>query len=61
MTILDSTVDGLREQNTALHDRLELAEETLRAIRSGEVDAIAVETPAGCGCSPWEGLTNNIA
>ena len=47
MTILDSTVDGLREQNTALHDRLELAEETLRAIRSGEVDAIAVETPAG--------------
>ena len=61
MTILDSTVDGLREQNAALHDRLELAEETLRAIRSGEVDAIAVETPAGVRVFTLEGLTNNIA
>ncbi len=47
MTILDSTVDGLRQQNATLQDRLEVAEETLRAIRSGEVDAITVETPAG--------------
>jgi len=37
----------LRRQNADLRARLEEAEETLGAIRSGEVDAITVNTPTG--------------
>lgn len=38
---------GLRRENEDLRARLEEAEETLRAIRQGEVDALVVEGPSG--------------
>ncbi len=38
---------SLLEENNELRARLEEAEETLRAIRSGEVEALVVEGPAG--------------
>ena len=37
----------LAEENDALRQRLEEAEQTLRAIRSGEVDALVVDGPQG--------------
>jgi PAS domain S-box-containing protein len=37
------TVDGLRQQNEELSRRLEAAEEALRAIHAGEVDAVLIE------------------
>ncbi len=40
-------VEQLRAANEELRGRLEEAEETLRAIRRGEVDALVVEGPAG--------------
>lgn len=42
-----STDEKLRAENAALRARLEEAEEMLRAIRAGEVDALVVETSAG--------------
>lgn len=41
------SADDLVAENTALRARLEEAEETLRAIRSGEVDALLVATSEG--------------
>ncbi len=41
------TVEKLRAENAELRRRLEEAEETIRAIRSGAVDAFVVEEPAG--------------
>src|SRR5665213_2336921 len=38
---------GLRAENAELHARLAEAEETLRAIRSGEVDALMIESADG--------------
>lgn len=38
---------NLAEENAALRARLEETEETLRAIRSGEVDALVVNSPGG--------------
>ena len=38
---------ALRAENAALRARLEDLEETLRAIRAGEVDALVVESAAG--------------
>jgi PAS domain S-box-containing protein len=42
-----STEHLLREENAELRARLEDSEETLRAIRAGEVDALIVESNAG--------------
>jgi PAS domain S-box-containing protein len=39
--------DTLRRENEELRSRLEIAEETLRAIRAGEVDALVVNTESG--------------
>jgi len=47
MTSNPSPEERLRAENAALRARLEEAEETLRAIRGGEVDAIVVETDQG--------------
>jgi PAS domain S-box-containing protein len=41
------TIDALREENADLRTRLEASEEMLAAIRTGQVDAITVETPEG--------------
>ncbi len=49
MTTVNSehTTDELRRDNESLCERLRVAEETLRAIRSGEVDSLVVHTPDG--------------
>jgi len=47
MTSSPSPEEQLRAENADLRGRLEEAEETLRAIRSGEVDALIVETADG--------------
>jgi len=47
MTSNNSPEQKLRAENAALRARLEEAEDTLRAIRSGEVDSLVVETDAG--------------
>jgi len=47
MTSSPSPEEHLRAENAVLRTRLEEAEETLRAIRSGEVDALVVETDQG--------------
>jgi PAS domain S-box-containing protein len=47
MNATASTDETLRAENAALRARLEEAEEMLRAIRAGEVDALVVETSAG--------------
>ena len=47
MNSIDSINEALRAENTELRARLEEAEEMLRAIRTGEVDALVVETTAG--------------
>ena len=38
---------GLRQEITELRQRLEEAEQTLNAIRNGEVDALVVDTKLG--------------
>ena len=43
----NSTITQQQGEDTNLHARLEEAEETLRAIRSGEVDALVVSTEHG--------------
>src|SRR5207302_4415048 len=43
----NSSEAALRAENDELRRRLEEAEETLRAIRSGEVDALVVEGAEG--------------
>ena len=45
--LLDSFGDDLRREVAELRAKLELSEATLHAIRSGEVDAITVDTPMG--------------
>jgi len=40
-------IDELRQRNQELQARLDEAEEILRAIRCGEVDAVAVSAPDG--------------
>jgi len=47
MTPATSPEEQLRAENAELRARLEEAEETLRAIRSGEVEALVVETAQG--------------
>ena len=47
MTSNPSPKEKLRAEHAELRARLEEAEETLRAIRSGEVDALVVETAEG--------------
>ncbi len=47
MTKSRKTRQDLLDEIEALMSRLEEAEETLRAIRNGEVDALAIETPTG--------------
>lgn len=42
-----STQQTLLAENTELRARLDEAEETLRAIRNGEIDALVIETSAG--------------
>lgn len=42
-----STDEQLRAENAVLRARLEEAEETLRVIRAGKVDSLAVETDRG--------------
>jgi len=47
MTTHTTAEEQLRAENAELHARLEEAEDTLRAIRAGEVDALVVETADG--------------
>ena len=47
MTAATSPEEQLRAKNAELLARLEEAEETLRAIRCGEVEALMVETASG--------------
>jgi len=47
MTPATSPEEQMRAENAELRARLEEAEDTLRAIRSGEVDALVVETAQG--------------
>jgi PAS domain S-box-containing protein len=51
-----SAEQRLRAENAGLHVRLEAAEEMLRAIRSGEVDALVVEGEAGPQIFTLQGL-----
>ena len=46
----------LRAENAELRERLEEAEETLRAIRSGEVDSLVIETADGPQIFALQGL-----
>ena len=41
---MSEELDRLRAENAALHERLREAEDTLHAIRGGEVDALIVGT-----------------
>ncbi len=56
MSATASTNETLRAENAELRARLKEAEEMLRAIRSGEVDAIIVETAAGPQLFALQGL-----
>jgi len=59
MTSIPSTTPAeelLRAENTELRERLAQAEDTLRAIRSGEVDALIVETADGPQVFTLQGL-----
>ncbi len=47
MPIQSSSQQHLLAENAELRARLDEAEETLRAIHNGEIDALVVETPAG--------------
>jgi PAS domain S-box-containing protein len=51
-----TTHQSLREENTALRVRLAEAEEILRAIRTGEVDALVVESSAGSHVFTLQGV-----
>jgi two-component system CheB/CheR fusion protein len=50
-----SSVEQLQAENGELRQRLEEAEETIRAIRTGAVDAFLVEEPDGCRVYTLEG------
>jgi diguanylate cyclase (GGDEF)-like protein/PAS domain S-box-containing protein len=54
-TTLDSTIAVLRREIADLRGRLATSEAVLDAIRSGEADAIAVETPTGLRVFTLEG------
>ncbi|MFM9915067.1 MAG: PAS domain S-box protein, partial [Rhizobacter sp.] len=56
MSATASTVETLRAENAELRARLEEAEEMLRAIRAGEVDALVVEGDAGPQLFTLQGL-----
>jgi len=56
MTPATSTEERLRSENAELRARLEEAEDTLRAIRSGEVEALVVETADGPQIFMLQGL-----
>jgi len=56
MTSSPSPEEQLRAENAELRARLEEAEETLRSIRSGEVDALIVETADGPQVFTLQGL-----
>jgi len=56
MTSNDSPGAQLRAENAELRARLEEAEETLRAIRTGEVEALIVETADGPQVFTLQGL-----
>ena len=43
----EQIIDELRRDNATLRERLQSNEETLRAIRNGEVDSLVVNTPDG--------------
>ena len=51
----DSLASALQRQYADMEAQLDEAEETLRAIRGGEVDAFAVSTPAGSRVYTLEG------
>jgi len=55
---MNSSTDlaALREENTRLREQLEQAEETLRAIRHGEVDALVMDGEAGPQVYVLQGL-----
>jgi len=56
MTPTTTTEGQLRTENAELRARLEEAEDTLRAIRSGEVEALVVETADGPQIFTLQGL-----
>ena len=56
MTQQATPAEQLRTENADLRARLEVAEETLRAIRTGEVDALIVETADGLQVFTLQGL-----
>jgi PAS domain S-box-containing protein len=56
MNATAATDEMLRAENAALRARLEDAEEMLRAIRAGEVDALVVETSAGSQLFTLQGV-----
>ena len=56
MTSATSSEEQLRAENAELRARLEEAEDTLRAIRSGEVEALVVETADGPQIFMLQGL-----
>ena len=53
------TLRELRQENEALLRRIEEAEQTLRAIRSGEVDSLVVEGPEGPRVYTLEGANSS--
>ena len=57
MTSNPSPKEKFRAEHAELRARLEEAEETLRAIRSGEVDALVVETADGPQIFTLQGLS----
>ena len=59
MTSFTIPEEHLREANAELRARLEEAEDTLRAIRSGEVEALVVETADGRRSSCYKASTPN--
>ena len=61
MSIQDiSARDGTPPEIDELRARLHAAEEALRALRSGRVDALTVETPAGMQVSALEGAESQF-
>ena len=56
MTIHTTAEEQLRDENAELRARLAEAEDTLRAIRAGEVDALVVETADGPNVFTLQGV-----
>ena len=54
--MISSTEATLREENAQLREQLAQAEETLRAIRHGEVDALVVDSDVGPKVYVLQGL-----